>query len=118
MGAQIAAHLANAGLPVRLFDVTPAAAAGGIESLKGHTHDPCFDPKVLGLIQTAGFDELALAAGADWIVEAVVESLEIKRDLLARLEPHAAAASAISSNTSGIPLHAIAEGRTDAFRRR
>ena len=57
MGAQIAAHLANAGLPVLLLDISRAAAAAGLARLKKTTPDPCFLPDVLGLISTGSFDE-------------------------------------------------------------
>jgi len=80
--------------------------------------DPVFTPDAIGLIRTAGFEALNAAAAADWIVEAVVEDLSIKRELLAKLEPHLGAETIVSSNTSGIPLASIAEGRSDAFRRR
>jgi 3-hydroxyacyl-CoA dehydrogenase len=118
MGAQIAAHLANAGLPVILCDVTRDAAAAGIARLAATKPDPLFTPDLAALLTPAGFDDLALAARADWIVEAVVEDLEVKRDLLARLEPHLKPDTIVSSNTSGIPLGAIARGRSAGFGRR
>ena len=118
MGAQIAAHFANAGLPVLLLDVTPKAAADGRDRLRTLKPDPLFTPDTIGLIRTAGFDALNAAAAADWIVEAVVEDLSIKQELLSKLEPHLGADTIVSSNTSGIPLASIAEGRSDAFRRR
>ncbi len=118
MGAQIAAHFANAGLPVLLLDVTPKAAADGRDRLRTLKPDPLFTPDTIGLIRTAGFEALNAAAAADWIVEAVVEDLSIKQELLAKLEPHLSADTIVSSNTSGIPLASIAEGRSDAFRRR
>ena len=88
MGAQIAAHFANAGLPVLLLDVTPKAAADGRDRLRTLKPDPLFTPDTIGLIRTAGFEALNAAAAADWIVEAVVEDLSIKQELLAKLEPH------------------------------
>ena len=118
MGAQIAAHFANAGLPVLLLDVSPKAAADGRDRLRTLKPDPLFTPDTIGLIRTAGFEALNAAAAADWIVEAVVEDLSIKQELLAKLEPHLGADTIVSSNTSGIPLASIDEGRSDAFRRR
>ena len=75
MGAQIAGHLANAGIPVLLLDVTAEAARQGRDRLRTLKPDPLFQPDTAGLIRTAGFDELSAAATADWIIEAVVEDL-------------------------------------------
>src|SRR5690606_11732039 len=84
MGAQIAAHLAIAGVPVLLLDVTPEAAKAGLERAKKIKPDPFFLPDTAALIRTAGFDEgLPEAGGADWIIEAVVETLDVKTALFA-----------------------------------
>ncbi|HXW08919.1 MAG TPA: 3-hydroxyacyl-CoA dehydrogenase NAD-binding domain-containing protein [Vicinamibacterales bacterium] len=118
MGAQIAAHLANAGIPSLLLDVTRQVARDGLERARGLRPDPFFTPDASRLVRTGGFDEdLASIAGCDWIIEAVIERLDAKRALLDRVEPHRAAGAIVSSNTSGIPLSAIAEGRSAPFRR-
>jgi 3-hydroxyacyl-CoA dehydrogenase len=118
MGAQIAAHLANVGVPTLLLDVTAEAAAEGLKRARGLKPDPFFTPDTASLIQTASFDDgLASIAGADWIVEAIVERLDVKRALFERLEPHRAPNAIVSSNTSGIPIAALAEGRSAGFRR-
>src|SRR5688500_7252708 len=118
MGAQIAAHFANAGVPALLLDVTPEAAAQGLQRARGLKPDPFFTPDTWKLIATAGFDDgLARLREADWILEAVVERVDIKRDLLARVDAARRPASVVSSNTSGIPIAALAEGRSDDFRR-
>ncbi len=117
MGAQIAAHLANAGVPVRLLDLTADAARQGLDRLKTLRPDPWFAPDVRSLVQPAGLDALAQIAGVDWIIEAVVEDLAVKRDLLARASGLAPQAI-VSSNTSGIPIAAIAEGLPAASRPR
>ena len=118
MGAQIAAHVANAGLPALLLDVTPEAAAQGLDRAKTLKPDPFFTPSAVSLVRTGGFDEhLAQISTADWIIEAVVEQLDVKRSLLERVERHRAAHAIVSSNTSGIPIATIAEGRSEAFRR-
>ena len=110
MGAQVAAHLANAGLPVLLLDVSREAAAAGLDRARKLKPDPFFLPDSHALITTASFDDgLADAGRADWIIEAVVEKLEIKQALLERLTPHLAGGTIISTNTSGIPIRAIAE---------
>jgi 3-hydroxyacyl-CoA dehydrogenase len=117
MGAQIAAHLANAGVPSLLLDVTPKAAREGVDRARALRPDPFFTPAAQALVTTGGFDEdLHRVAGADWIIEAIVERLDVKRSLFARIEPHRAAHAVVSSNTSGIPIAALAEGRSEPFR--
>ncbi len=118
MGAQIAAHVANAGLPVFLLDVTTEAAAEGLKRARALKPDPFFTPDTWKLVTTASFDAgFARLGEADWIIEAIVERLDVKRDLFARVEQARRAGSIVSSNTSGIPVHALAEGRSDDFRR-
>jgi 3-hydroxyacyl-CoA dehydrogenase len=118
MGAQIAAHLANAGVRVRLLDVTNDAAREGLERARKLKPDPFFTPAAVALIETGGFDEdLRRAADADWIIEAIVERLDAKQALMARVDGIRRADAVVSSNTSGIPISSIAEGRSDAFRR-
>ncbi|HTM04236.1 MAG TPA: 3-hydroxyacyl-CoA dehydrogenase NAD-binding domain-containing protein [Vicinamibacterales bacterium] len=118
MGAQIAAHFANAGVSVLLLDVTPQAAADGLKRARSIKPDPFFTPDVIPLIATGGFDDgLAGIKDADWILEAVVERLDVKRELLARVEAARRPGSIVSSNTSGIPISLLAEGRGDDFRR-
>ena len=118
MGAQIAAHFANAGVPALLLDITPEAAAQGLQRARTLKPDPAFTPETWKLIATGGFDDsLPRLSEADWIVEAVIERLDIKRDLLARVDSARRRGSIVSSNTSGIPIAALAEGRSDDFRR-
>ena len=118
MGAQIAAHVANAGLPALLLDVTPQAAKEGLERAKKLKPDPFFTSDAVALVRTGGFDEdLAQLSSADWIIEAVVERLDVKQSLLERVERHRAPQAIVSSNTSGIPIAAIANGRSEPFRR-
>jgi 3-hydroxyacyl-CoA dehydrogenase len=118
MGAQIAAHFANAGVPALLLDVTPAAAREGLQRAKTLKPDPFFTPAAHGLVRTGGFDEDMSALGqCDWIIEAVVERLDIKQSLFAKVETHRRADAIVSSNTSGIPIGALADGRSEGFRR-
>jgi 3-hydroxyacyl-CoA dehydrogenase len=118
MGAQIAAHFANAGVRVRLLDVTRDAAREGLARAMRLKPDPFFTPDTAALIETGGFDEdLGSLRDADWILEAVVEKLEIKQALLARVDAVRRADAVVSSNTSGIPLTSIALGRSEGFRR-
>ena len=118
MGAQIAAHAANAGVPVLLLDVTAEAAAEGLKRARALKPDPFFTPDTWKLVTTGSFDQgLTKLGETDWIIEAVVEQLEVKRSLLARVDQARRAGSIVSSNTSGIPIHALADGRSDDFRR-
>src|SRR6185503_16533256 len=117
MGAQIAAHCANAGLPVLLLDLTEETAREGLKRARALKPDPFFTPDAARLIETGGFDrDLGRLSGADWILEAVVEQLDVKRALVERVEAVRRAGTIVTSNTSGIPIHSIAAGRGDDFR--
>ena len=140
MGAQIAAHIANAGLPCLLLDIAPKEltseeqakgltlaspavrnriARAGLEAAKKAKPAAFFSPEIAEMVSVGNFeDDLPKLQSCDWIIEAVVENLEIKRSLFARLEPHLRPEAIISSNTSGIPICALAEGRSENFRRR
>jgi len=112
MGAQIAAHFANAGVPVLLLDVTADAAATGLQRARTLKPDPFFTPETWKLITTGGFDEsLPRIRDADWVLEAVVEQLEIKRQLLAKVDQSRRPGTVVSSNTSAISIAALADGR-------
>ena len=118
MGAQIAAHLSNAGIPVLLLDLDRETAAEGLRRVQKLKPDPFFTRDALGLISLGGFDtDLSRLSEPDWIIEAVVERLDIKQELMARVEKHRSPGSIVSSNTSGIPIASIAAGRSDEFRR-
>ena len=118
MGAQIAAHFANAGIPALLLDVTAEAAEQGLKRARSLKPDPFFTPDAYKLITTASFDAgLPRLTDADWILEAVVEKLDVKRELLAKVDAARRPGSIVSSNTSGIPIAALADGRSDDFRR-
>jgi 3-hydroxyacyl-CoA dehydrogenase len=118
MGAQIAAHLANAGVRVHLLDVSRDAAREGLDRARRLRPDPFFTADVASLIQTGGFDEdLGRVRDADWIVEAIVERLDAKQALLGRVDAVRRADTVVSSNTSGIPIASIVEGRSEGFRR-
>ena len=117
MGAQIAAHFANTGVPALLLDVTADAARDGLKRARSLKPDPFFTPDTWKLVSIGGFDELARIRESDWIIEAIVEQLDIKRSLLEKVDAARRAGSIVSSNTSGIPIAALAEGRSDDFRR-
>src|SRR5438105_2973195 len=118
MGAQIAAHCANAGLPVLLLDVSRQAARDGLARARSMKPDPFFLPETVDGIRTGSFDDdLDGLAGADWIIEAVLEQADVKRALLDRVDHVRRAGTIISSNTSGLSIAALAQGRSDDFRR-
>ncbi len=118
MGAQVAAHLANAGVGTLLLDVTRETARDGLERARALRPDPFFTPTTHTLIRTGGLDEDIAAIGqSDWIIEAVVERLDVKQSLFGRIESHRRANAIVSSNTSGIPISALGDGRSEGFRR-
>lgn len=118
MGAQIAAHLANAGVPALLLDVTAEAAAQGLQRARVLKPDPFFTADARKLVTTGSLEaDLPLIQDVDWIIEAVIEQPEIKRDLLARVDKSRRPGSVVSSNTSGIPIASLAEARSDDFKR-
>ena len=124
MGSGIAALAASAGIPVVLLDIpgerdrNEPAKRGLQRALKARP--PAFmDPKRAGLIAVGNFeDDLDLLARCDWVIEAVIEELGPKRALFDRLTPILAPGTIVSSNTSGIPMRLLVEGRDEAFRRR
>src|SRR6185436_17072527 len=112
MGAQIAAHLANAGIPTLLLDIVPreeqadrnAIARAGFEAAKKAKPAAFFTSDLSSLVTVGNFeDDLARLKDCDLIIEAVVENLEIKRSLYEKVEQHRRPGSIIASNTSGIP---------------
>ena len=124
MGAQLACLLAGTGARVRLLDLDGETAARGLERAAKLRPSPVFRAEDFQGIRTGGFDELeAAVVGADWVVEAVVERLEPKRALFERIDAaladvaDEAALPLISSNTSGISIFRMAEGRSERFRR-
>jgi 3-hydroxyacyl-CoA dehydrogenase len=128
MGAAIAAHLANAGIPTLLLDVPSTDPAAGRNAIVDAGLDrarkarpPAFmDPASTGDLLTTGNteDDLARLADADWIVEAIIEQPAAKQRLWAEIERHAGPNTIFSSNSSGIPMHVQSEGRSESFRRR
>ena len=125
MGAGIAAQVANAGVPVLLLDIVPkdgadrdAVAKGAVAKMLKTEPAPFMSPAAAKLVETGNIeDHLARVAECDWIVEAVVERLDIKQSLYAKLEELKRPGTAVSSNTSTIPLGHLVEGRSDQFKR-
>lgn len=111
MGSRIAAHLANAGIPVLLLDLPPKeqTAIRALDALAKSKPAAFFEPSRAALITAGTFDDdLPKVAGCDWIIEAVAENLEVKTALLARVLPHLAAHALLTTNTSGLPISRIA----------
>jgi len=118
MGAQIAAHFANAGVPTLLLDLTPDLARDGLKRARALKPDPFFTADAVSLVSTGGFDDgLPKLAAVDWIIEAVVEQQDVKRTLLERVDAVRRPGTIVTSNTSGIPIGALAEGRSGDFRK-
>ena len=117
MGAQIAAHLANAGYSVLLLDVSADAARNGLDRARALRPDPFFTADAVRLITTGSFDEhLDRVGDADWIIEAIIERPDAKMALLDRVDSMRRPGSIVTSNTSGLSIAALAEGRSADFK--
>jgi 3-hydroxyacyl-CoA dehydrogenase len=137
MGARIAAHLANAGFSCYLLDIVPHELSpeekgkglslensvvrnrivlAGLQAAKQSRPAAFFTPETARLITPGNLeDNLAWCGEADWIIEAVAENLEIKRKLLERVETVRKPGTIVTTNTSGLPVHLVAEGRSTDF---
>jgi 3-hydroxyacyl-CoA dehydrogenase len=131
MGAGIAAHVANAGVPVVLLDIVPgsvppgsgatdrnALAAGAVERMAKQKPAPLMTSRAARLITVGNLeDHLGLLADCDWIVEAVVERLDVKQQVYRAVDAARKPGSIVSSNTSTIPLRKLLDGLPEAFAR-
>jgi 3-hydroxyacyl-CoA dehydrogenase len=139
MGSGIAAHLANAGVPSLLLDIVPPKpspedekagltlkdrrfrnkfALAGIETIKTSRPALIYTKRFLPLISVGNFeDDWGKLAECDWIIEVVVERLDIKQQVFERLEKVRKPGAIVSSNTSGLPIHKMLEGRSEDFRK-
>src|SRR5215813_11729031 len=127
MGARISAHLANAGVPSYLLDIVPPdadgaarnrIAAAGKEAAVKSKPAAFMKPSLEYLVTIGNFeDDLKKVAEVDWIIEAVIEDLDLKRELLRKVEAVRRPRTIITTNTSGLPVAKIAEGFSDDFRR-
>ena len=130
MGSRIAAHVANAGLPVVLLDIVPPGAAadapkaernklvlGALDGLKKAKPAAFYAADAARLITIGNFDDdMALIADCDWIIEVVAENLAIKRALLEKVQVHRRPGTITTSNTSGLPIHEIVAGMPEELR--
>lgn len=130
MGAAIAAHLANAGVPVTLLDIVPKGAPADDRAARNKIvnegWDRCLKAKPANLMSSDLAtlvklgnleDDFGALAEADWICEAIVENLKIKQDLMTRIDAVRKPNGIVTTNTSGIPVASIAEGRSDGFKK-
>jgi 3-hydroxyacyl-CoA dehydrogenase len=136
MGSRIACHFANIGVEVLLLDIVPKLPEGSDPSLIDQptfrnkivndalafalksNPSPVFDQSVAKRIKTGNFDDnLKEIASVDWVIEVVVERLDIKQSLFERVEQFRKPGTLITSNTSGIPISLMAAGRSDDFRK-
>jgi 3-hydroxyacyl-CoA dehydrogenase len=137
MGARIAAHLANAGIPCYLLDIVPheltadekrkgltlekpavrnRIVLAGLDAAKKSRPAAFFTPEAARLVTPGNFeDNLAWCGEVDWIIEAVAENLEIKRKLFERVDAVRKPGTVVTTNTSGLPIRLIAEGRSEEF---
>ncbi|HQX29122.1 MAG TPA: 3-hydroxyacyl-CoA dehydrogenase NAD-binding domain-containing protein [Flavobacteriales bacterium] len=125
MGSRIACHFANVGCEVLLLDIVPKEGNDKNKivndalafALKNNP-SPIYDKKFASRIRTGNFDDdLPKIKDCDWIIEVVIERLDIKQQVLANVEKYRTPGTLITTNTSGIPIHAIAEGRSDDFKK-
>ena len=138
MGSQIAAHIANVGIPCDLLDIPPTGltpeeranhltldspavrnriAQAALDRMKSaKTRSPFYVPDAAELIRVGNFyDHAEWLADADWIIEAVVENLDVKKQVHGRIDRHRRRGALVSSNTSGISIRAIAEGLSEDY---
>jgi 3-hydroxyacyl-CoA dehydrogenase len=129
MGAALAAHLANAGIPVTLLDILPKDAPAGDKAARNKIVNAGLDAAKksrpasfassdqFALVQAGNLeDDFGVVAEADFILEVIVENLKIKQGLMARIDEVRNPTSIVATNTSGIPVKDIAEGRSESFR--
>jgi 3-hydroxyacyl-CoA dehydrogenase len=139
MGAALAAHLANAGIPVTLLDIVPnkllpeeeqkgltlqdkivrnRIVQQGLDRAIKSRPASFFTPDTAALVSIGNLeDDLEVIKSADWVIEAIIENLKIKRELMSRIDAIRPEHTIISTNTSGIPVTSIAEGLSDNFRK-
>ena len=139
MGSRIACHFAGTGLPVLLLDRVPTELTDAEKAKKLSTDHPAFKNRIVNealtaaiksnpspvfssevvkLIQAGNFaDNMKDIAGCDWIIEVVVERLDIKKTIFDEVEKYRKPGTLVSSNTSGIPIHLMTEGRSEDFKK-
>ncbi|MEO0779369.1 MAG: 3-hydroxyacyl-CoA dehydrogenase NAD-binding domain-containing protein, partial [Bacteroidota bacterium] len=133
MGSGIACHFANIGLQVLMLDIVPfdlkdeekdqksarnRIVDGALKAALKSKPAPLYDKPFASRIRTGNFDDdLEAIVDCDWIIEVVIERLDIKKEVFAKVEQYRKPGTLITSNTSGIPIHLMLEGRSEDFRR-
>src|SRR6187402_1632641 len=133
MGSRIACHFAGIGLQVLLLDIAaPPPAGGGTQKLSDKNKivndalgaaiksnpSPVYHKNVIKKITTGNFDDdMKKISDCDWVIEVVVERLDIKKQVYEKVEQFRKPGTLITSNTSGIPIHMLSEGRSDDFKK-
>lgn len=130
MGSRIACHFANIGVEVVLLDIVPKDAPAGDKKLRNKivnealatalksNPSPIYRKSFANRITTGNFDDdMGLISSCDWVMEVVVERLDIKQIVFEKVEKFRKPGSIISSNTSGIPIHMMLQGRSDDFQK-
>lgn len=131
MGSRIACHFAGVGVQVLLLDIVPNEATESTDKKQRNklvndaltaavksNPSPVFHKDVIKNIRTGNFtDDMKEIAGCDWIIEVVVERLDIKKIIYDQVEQFRKPGTIVSSNTSGIPIHLMAEGRSEDFKK-
>ncbi|HEY8388430.1 MAG TPA: 3-hydroxyacyl-CoA dehydrogenase family protein, partial [Parasegetibacter sp.] len=129
MGSRIACHFAGCGLQVLLLDIVTPGSGEDKKSRNKLVNDsltaaiksnpsPIYSKNFVKNIQTGNFeDDLSGVSQCDWIIEVVIEKLDIKQQLFEKVEKFRKPGTLITSNTSGIPIHLMAEGRSDDFKK-
>ncbi len=129
MGSRIACHFAGVGLQVLLLDIQPKPEEGkkfdpnkivndALAAALKSNPSPVYTKDAAKKIKTGNFtDHMKDIASADWVIEVVVERLDIKKSVFDEVEKYRKPGTLITSNTSGIPIHLMAEGRSDDFKK-
>ena len=119
MGAQIAGHLGNAGIPSYLFDMNKELSEKGKSTLTSLKPKPLYKPKNVDLVTTCTYDDdIEKISEVDWVIEVVVERLDIKETIYQKLLPHLKKKAILTSNTSGIPLQDLTKNLPDNVKER
>lgn len=118
MGSRIACHFAGTGVQVLLLDMERKQAADALTAAVKSNPSPVYTKNALKLISTGSFEaDLPAIKEYDWIIEVVVERLDIKQQIFSEVEKYRKPGTLVTSNTSGIPIHLMAEGRSDDFKK-
>ena len=118
MGSRIACHFAGAGIQAILLDMDNKLASDSLAAAVKSNPSPVYSKNALKLITTGSFeDNMKDVVSCDWIIEVVIERLDIKQKIFEDVEKYRKTGTLVTSNTSGIPINLMAEGRSDDFKK-